>query len=406
MKLERTNIFLSKTQLMKHKYLPTTLMILLGLAFSLQSCKQKQESQEAMVAVEEETDTLLLLDRLNLPEGFKISIFAKGVDEARSMAMGDDGTLFVGTRTANKLYAIQDLDGDFKADRTIVLDTTLETPNGLAFRDGALYVAEVNRLLRFRDIEQQLSTPPAPEVIYDDYPDEFHHGWKYIAFGPDDKLYVPVGAPCNICDSTVVDERFATITRMDPDGSNREIVARGVRNTVGFTWHPDTKELWFTDNGRDMLGDDIPPCELNRVSETGQHFGYPFCHGGTIKDPEYGDQRPCSDFVPPVQNLDPHVAPLGVKFYTGNMFPEEYKGHVFIAEHGSWNRTSKIGYRITLVKLDGNHPVSYEPFIDGWLDEEEQKAFGRPVDLLFLDDGSLLISDDVGDAIYRVTYEG
>ncbi len=391
---------------MKHIYLLSTLMILLGLSFSFQSCKQKQESQEETVAVEEETDSLLPLDRLNLPEGFEISIFAEGVDEARSMAMGADGTLFVGTRTANKLYAIQDMDGDFKADRTIVLDTTLKTPNGIAFRDGALYVAEVNRLLRYSDIEQQLSSPPEPEVIYDDYPDEFHHGWKYIAFGPDDKLYVPVGAPCNICDSTVVDERFATITRMDPDGNNREIVARGVRNTVGFTWHPDTKELWFTDNGRDMLGDDIPPCELNRVSETGQHFGYPFCHGGTIKDPEYGDQRPCTDFVPPVQNLGPHVAPLGVKFYTGDMFPEAYKGHAFIAEHGSWNRTSKIGYRITLVKLDGNHPLSYEPFIDGWLDEEEQKAFGRPVDLLFLDDGSLLISDDVGDAIYRVTYGG
>ncbi|MEN8787869.1 MAG: sorbosone dehydrogenase family protein [Flavobacteriaceae bacterium] len=388
---------------MINKNLISGLGFLLGLSILIISCKEKAQNQEEVLA-EEVKDSVLPLERLNLPEGFEISIFASGVDEARSMAMGDDGTLFVGTRTANKLYAIQDINGDFKADKTIVLDTTLKTPNGIAFREGALYVAEVNRLLRYPDIEQQLSSPPEPEVIYDDYPDEFHHGWKYIAFGPDDKLYVPVGAPCNICDSTSVDERYTTITRMDPDGSNREIIARGVRNTVGFTWHPDTKELWFTDNGRDLMGDDIPPCELNRLSETGQHFGYPFCHGGTIKDPEFGDQFPCSDFVAPAQNLDPHVAPLGVKFNTGNMFPQEYSGHIFIAEHGSWNRSSKVGYRITLVKLDGNEAVSYEPFIDGWLDEEAQEAFGRPVDLLFLDDGSLLISDDVGDAIYRVTY--
>jgi glucose/arabinose dehydrogenase len=267
-------------------------------------------------------------------------------------------------------------------------------------------VAQVNRLLRYPDIEQQLDNPPSPEVIYDDYPTEFHHGWKYIAFGSDDKLYVPVGAPCNICDSATVDARYASITKMDPDGTNREIVAHGVRNTVGFTWHPETGELWFTDNGRDMMGDDVPPCELNRVGEEGQHFGYPFCHGGSIPDPEYGDQRPCSDFVPPVQNLGAHVAPLGVKFYTGDMFPETYRGQVFIAEHGSWNRSSKVGYRITMVTLDGNEAVSYEPFIDGWLDEASQEAFGRPVDLLLLKDGSMLISDDVGDAIYRVTYTG
>jgi len=390
---------------MIHKSLISVPIIFLGMIILFTACREKQGNPQEDVA-ETQKDSVLPLERLNLPDGFEISIFASGVDEARSMAMGDDGTLFVGTRTANKLYAIQDVDGDFKADKVIVLDTTLKTPNGVAFKDGALYVAEVNRLLRFDDIEEQLSAPPEPKVIYDDYPDEFHHGWKYIAFGPDDKLYVPVGAPCNICDSTVVDERYASITRMDPDGRNREIIARGVRNTVGFTWHPETGELWFTDNGRDLMGDDIPPCELNRVREAGQHFGYPFCHGGTIKDPEFGDQRPCSDFVPPVQNLDPHVAPLGVKFYTGDMFPEEYKGHAFIAEHGSWNRTNKIGYRITLVKLEGNEAVSYEPFIDGWLDDDSQERFGRPVDILFLDDGSMLISDDYADVIYRVTYGG
>ncbi len=381
-------------------------LLFTALSFLVFSCKEKREESkeqiEKPIIVEHPTD--LPLDSLNLPDGFKITVFAEGIDGARSMAMGDDGTLFVGTRNENTIYALQDLDGDFWAEKVMVLDTTLEVPNGVAFKDGALYVAEVSRLLKYPNIENQLSDIPEPEVIYDDYPTEFHHGWKYIAFGPDDKLYVPVGAPCNICERSSEDERFATITRMDPDGSNREIYAKGVRNTVGFTWHPETKELWFTDNGRDMMGDDIPPCELNRVSEAGQHFGYPYCHGGTIKDPEFGDQYPCSDFVPPVQQMGAHVAPLAVKFYRGKMFPEKYKDYAIVAEHGSWNRSSKVGYRISLVKLDGNKAVGYETFIDGWLNEEKQEAFGRPVDLLFLKDGSMLISDDFADAIYRVTY--
>ena len=322
------------------------------------------------------------------------------------MAMGDDGTLFVGTRRNKTLYAIQDLDGDFRADHITVLDSTLDVPNGVAFRKGSLYVALVDKLLRYDSIESRLDNPPAPVVVYDDYPDALHHGWKYIAFGPDDKLYVPVGAPCNICDSTVVDERFASITRMDPDGSNREIVAHGVRNTVGFTWHPVTGELWFTDNGRDMLGDDIPPCELNRVTAVGQHFGYPFCHGGTIADPEFGSLRSCDEFVAPVKALGAHVAPLGVKFPTGNMFPETFKNSPIIAEHGSWNRSKKSGYRLSRVEMQGDSVVRYASFIEGWLNEETQEAFGRPVDLLFLEDGSLLISDDIANAIYRVTYSG
>lgn len=368
------------------------------------SCKQAKEDKKEAVSGEDVVEVSTLpLERLNLPEGFKISLYAEGIEEARSMAMGDNGTLFVGNRKGKRVYAIQDLDGDYKADNVIVLDTTFTVPNGVAFRNGSLYVAEVNRLLRFDNIEANLNNPPEPVVVYDDYPTEFHHGWKYIAFGPDGKLYVPVGAPCNICESE--DERFASITRMDPDGTNREIYAHGVRNTVGFTWHPETGELWFTDNGRDMMGDDIPPCELNRVSEAGQHFGYPYCHGGTIQDPEFGDKFPCTDFVPPAQNLGPHTAPLGVKFYTGNMFPEAYRGHAFIAEHGSWNRSSKIGYRISLVKVEDNKAVSYETFLDGWLDEASQEVFGRPVDLLQLEDGSLLISDDYGNAIYRVSYE-
>ena len=386
-------------------------MMLLLFALLVFSCNGKKEKTDDETTAETQSDTVaqtsLPLERLNLPEGFNIEVYAEGLEGARSMAMGADGTLFVGTRNEGNVYAVKDTDGDYRADESYVIATDLEQPNGVAFRDGALYVAAVSRLFKYQNIEEQLDNPQEPELIYDDYPTNFHHGWKYIAFGPDNKLYVPVGAPCNICDSTSVDERFATITRMNADGSDREIVARGVRNTVGFTWHPETEELYFTDNGRDMLGDDIPPCELNKVTEVGQHFGYPFCHGGTIKDPEFGDQHPCSDFVPPIQNLGPHVAPLAVKFDTGPMFPESYKGHAFIAEHGSWNRSKKIGYRVMLVQLDANgNATSYEPFIDGWLDDESQEAFGRPVDLLFLEDGSLLISDDVGNAIYRVTYKG
>ncbi len=382
-------------------------LFLLAATLTIISCKEEKEKvgvEEKPLVQYDEPKSEIPIERLRLPEGFKIEVYADSVDGARSMAMGDDGTLFVGTRNQKKVYAIQDRDKDYKADNIIVLDTTLEVPNGVAYKNGSLFVAEVGRLLRYDNIESQLENPPEPAVVYDDYPTEFHHGWKYIAFGPDDKLYVPVGAPCNICDSTVSDKRFSTITRMDADGSNREIYAQGVRNSVGFTWHPETKEMYFTDNGRDMLGDDIPPCELNRVTEAGQHFGYPFCHGGVVKDPEFGEQRPCSDFVAPVQALGAHVAPLGVKFYSGDMFPKKYKQYAFIAEHGSWNRSKKVGYRISLVQLENNKSVGYETFIEGWLDEAEQERFGRPVDLLFMDDGSLLISDDFGDAIYRVTY--
>lgn len=385
---------------------PSPYFILIFLLIVTYSCKEQKETipkEEKLVQYDEPVSSIPV-DKLKLPVGFKIEVYADNIDGARSMAMGDNGTLFVGTRNENTIYAVQDLDKDYRADHIIVLDSTLDVPNGVAFKDGSLYVAEVSRLLKYKNIEANLDSLPEPEVIYDDYPDKFHHGWKYIAFGPDDKLYVPVGAPCNICDSTTVDKRFASITRMDADGSNKEIYAKGVRNSVGFTWHPKTKEMWFTDNGRDMLGDDIPPCELNRVTEAGQHFGYPYCHGGTISDPEFGDEQPCSNFIAPVQALGAHVAPLGVKFLEGNMFPGSYKDFAFIAEHGSWNRSKKVGYKIATVKLVDNKAVSYETFIEGWLDEASQERFGRPVDILFLEDGSMLISDDFGDAIYRVSY--
>lgn len=343
------------------------------------------------------------LQDIKLPPGFSISIFAKDLENARSMVMGEKGTIFVGTRKSDKVYALVDADGDGQAEKRYVIAKGMSTPNGVAFYDGDLYVAEVSKIWRFDDIESKLDNPPAPVLVSEAFPTDGSHGWKYIAFGPDGKLYVPVGAPCNICDDNVKDTRYASIMRMNPDGSRLEVYASGIRNTVGFHWHPQTKELWFTDNGRDMLGDDIPPDELNTAPQKGMNFGYPYCHGGDIKDPQFGNQRPCSDFTPPVQKLAPHTAALGMKFYTGSMFPAEYQNQVFIAEHGSWNRSTPIGYRVTLVKLNGNKAVSYEPFAEGWL--KDGKAWGRPVDVLQLKDGSLLVSDDYFNAIYRITYK-
>lgn len=347
--------------------------------------------------------TSLPLDEIKLPAGFSIDVYAE-VENARSMVMSPSGVLYVGNRTEDKVYAVKDTDGDYRADKKWTIASGLNMPNGVAFKDGNLYVAEVSRVTRYDDIEARLDNPPAPVVINEDYPTETHHGWKYIAFGPDGKLYVPVGAPCNICDPE--DSIFASITRINPDGSGREIFAEGIRNSVGFTWHPETEEIWFTDNGRDHLGDDVPPCELNHAPQKGLHFGYPYCHGGTIKDPEFGDKRPCSEFTKPVQNLGPHVAPLGLKFYTGDMFPSEYKNQLIIAEHGSWNRSKKNGYRLSIVKLENGNSLGYETFASGWLDEEAQKEWGRPVDVLLLPDGSLLVSDDQANVIYRITYKG
>ncbi len=340
------------------------------------------------------------LGSLRLPEGFEIHVYAGDVPNARSMVLGDKGTLFVATRGEGKVYAIEDEDGDFKADQVHIIAKGLRMPNGVAFKDGSLYVAEISRVIRFDQIENHLKNPPAPVVIRDDFPTDRHHGWKYIAFGPDGKLYVPVGAPCNICES----ERsvYATIMRMNKDGSDLEIFASGVRNSVGFTWHPETAEMWFTDNGGDNLGDDMPPDELNRAPTTGLHFGYPYCHGGDFADPDFGKKRDCKEFVPPAQKLGPHVAALGLIFYTGDMFPEAYRNQLLIAEHGSWNRSKPIGYRVMQVKLNGNKALSYEPFIEGWL--EGNNAWGRPVALLQMPDGSVLLSDDHADMIYRITY--
>ncbi len=335
-----------------------------------------------------------------LPQGFKIELYADSIENARSMTLSPGGILFIGSRSAGKVYAVLDKNKDYKADEIIVIASGLRSPNGVAVRDGDLYVAEINRVLRFKNIEDNLQNVPQPEIINDSFPNDAHHGWKFIRFGPDGKLYVPVGGPCNVCLKD--DKRYASIMRMNPDGSELEIFAEGVRNTVGFDWHPFTKELWFTDNGRDLMGDDIPPDELNHATVKGLHFGFPFIHGNDVIDPEFGDESDKIKYTKPVRELGPHVAALGMRFYTGKMFPEEYHNQIFIAEHGSWNRSSKIGYRITLVRLQDNTAVSYEPFIEGWLKDE--KVFGRPVDLEIMPDGSMLVSDDFGGRIYRITY--
>jgi glucose/arabinose dehydrogenase len=338
----------------------------------------------------------LPVSRLKLPPGFAIEVFAR-VPNARQMALGKN-TLFVGSMREGKVHAIP-LRGERKP---VVIAEGLSMPVGVAFRDGDLYVSAVSRILRLRDIEARLNQPPRPEVVSSAWPGDPHHGWKFIAFGPDGKLYVPVGAPCNICEPDP--DKFALVSRLDLGSGKVEVVARGVRNSVGFDWHPQSGELWFTDNGRDWLGDDAPPDELNRASRLGQHFGYPYCHGGTIADPEFGKARRCAEFVAPVQNLGAHVAALGMRFYTGKQFPARYQNAIFIAEHGSWNRSSKTGYRVSVVRLQDKRAVSHEPFVSGWL--EGGSAWGRPADVLVMPDGSLLVSDDHAGAIYRVVYRG
>jgi glucose/arabinose dehydrogenase len=342
-----------------------------------------------------------LLDTLKLPPGFAIEVYSAGVPNARSLVQGARGTVFVSTRRDNRVYAVVDRNGDHKPEKVYTVAKGLETPNGLAYRNGSLYIGQISRLLRLDGIDARLANPPKPVVVSDALPTEKHHGWRYMKFGPDGMLYIGSGAPCNICKRE--EPIFATIARMPPEGGPLEVFASGVRNTVGFDWHPETHELWFTDNGRDLLGDDIPPDELNRAPRAGMHFGFPHCHAGVIADPEFGD-RPCKEFEPPVQRLGPHTAALGMRFYTGAMFPPEYKNAVIIAEHGSWNRERKFGYRVMVVRLDGDKPVSYQPLITGWLDEQGDRAWGRPVDLEVLDDGSLLISDDWKGVLYRVTY--
>lgn len=378
------------------------LIFILPLVFS---CNVEQDTTSAIpidTAIVNYTD--LRLDSLTLPPGFKIDVFARA-ENARSMALAPDGTVFVGSRGAGHVLAFKDENGDYKADTKHVIATGKDNPNGIAFKDGDLYVTEVSKLWKYPNILAFDTTKK--ELIVDDYPTETHHGKRYLAFGPDGKLYMPVGAPCNICEKE--DEIYASITRMNPDGSEREVIAHGVRNTVGFDWHPETGEFYFTDNGRDRLGDSIPNCELNKLTEVGQHFGYPYCHQGNISDPEFGSKFPCEDFVPPFEFMGPHVAPLGMRFYTGSQFPEKFQGNIIVALHGSWNRSPEAGHtgaKVILVKEEGGESQGKEVFIDGFLMKSNNQYWGRPVDMIFLKDGSMLLSDDMTGTIYRVWYEG
>lgn len=341
------------------------------------------------------------IGNIKMPPGFEINVFAENVPGARSLCLSPEGTLFVGSRREGKVYAVLDRDNDYKADEVITLISNLNSPNGVAFREGTLYVAEISRILKSENIESNLNSSPEFSAINSSFPKDEHHGWKFIAFGPDGKLYAPVGAPCNVC--LEKDKRYASIMRMDPDGSNLEVFANGIRNTVGFDWHPKTKFLWFTDNGRDWMGDDLPPDELNKAPKPGMHFGFPFCHGKDIQDPEF-TSRECSEFTPPELELGPHVAALGMRFYTGKMFPKKYRGGIFIAEHGSWNRTIPIGYRIIFVQVRDNKAIAKEVFAEGWL--VGRTSWGRPVDVEIIPDGSMLVSDDKSGTIYRITYKG
>jgi glucose/arabinose dehydrogenase len=339
---------------------------------------------------------------LKLPKGFAISIYADKVDNAREMAVSPSGIVYVGSRKPGKVYALVDENKDGVVDKIVTVAEGLNKPNGVAFLNGDLYVGEISRIIKFADIDRSYASKPAYKVIKDDLPQETWHGEKYIKAGPDGKLYVPIGAPCNVCNKE--EEAYSKIWRMNPDGSNWELVARGVRNTVGFNWHPVTKELWFTDNGRDEMGDNTPSCELNIAPKLGMHFGFPYCHGGVVPDPDFAKGRSCEEFTAPVAKLGPHVAPLGMAFYTGTQFPQAYRNQLFIAEHGSWNRANKIGYQVRLITLYGNQVVSDTSFIDGFLQGEE--VSGRPVDIAMLADGSMLVSDDHAHRIYRITYTG
>lgn len=341
-------------------------------------------------------------DRIKVPEGFRVTEFAQGVRTVRAMAWSPSGIVYAGSNDEGAVYAMPDRNGDGRADTVLVVASGLQMPVGVAWHKGDLYISAVHRIVKLPDIDAHLAAPPAPVTVYDAFPRETHHGWKFIAFGPDDRLYVPVGAPCNICLSA--DSIFASITRMNADGSGLEIVAHGVRNSVGFDWDPRDSTLWFTDNGRDWMGDDMPSCELDHLTAAGQHFGYPFCHQGDTLDPEFGKGRSCAEFVPPAAKLGAHMAPLGMRFYRGSSFPERYRGAIFVAEHGSWNRSRPVGYRVVAAFPRPDGTAGVEVFADGWL--EGGRAWGRPVDVLELPDGSLLVSDDAADAIHRIAYVG
>jgi glucose/arabinose dehydrogenase len=340
----------------------------------------------------------LPLDKLKAPKGFNIEVYASGMPNARSLALSDKGTVFVGSRLQDKVYAITNKDGKREVH---VLVSGLYRPNGVAFKNGTLYIAELSQISKIDNVDSVIDKSPKPVVIYNDLPKDEAHGWKFLAIGPDNKLYFEVGQPGN---NVLHDKAHGQLRRINLDGSGAEVIAYGIRNTVGFDWSPKTKELYFTDNGRDWMSEDLPNDELNRITKLGQDFGAPYCYQGNIADPEFGWGHSCDEFVPPVALMGPHAAALGMRFYTGTMFPSEYRDQIFVARHGSWNRTIKFGGDIALVKLNHDGSVkSVEPFITGFL-QPDNNYVGRPVDVMNMPDGSMLISDDWNGAVYRLSY--
>ena len=340
------------------------------------------------------------LDRLKVPDGFKVEIWAHGLPGGRAMARGDKGKIYVGTRSIGRVYEITDKGGQ----RTVrVVAEKMVQPAGVAFANGSLWVASIDKMLRYDGIEDKPDVQPVDLSDKFKFPPLQHHNWKYIAFGPDKKLYVPFGAPCNICEPPT--DEYAQIRRYNPDGSGMEVIARGIRNSIGFDWHPRTRELWFTDNGRDWMGDEGPEEELNRVSKEGADYGFPYCHANGIPDAQIKKSDPCKGVTMPVTLLGPHAAVLGMIFYTGGMFPAAYKDTIFVARKGSWNRTKLFGYDVVNVKVDADgKSAKVVPFVTGFLDAQTNEFWGRPAYVLQMPDGALLISDEHNGAIYRVSY--
>jgi glucose/arabinose dehydrogenase len=336
--------------------------------------------------------------KLKLPKGFNIEVFAAGLTNARSLRVDDKGNVFVSTRVLDRVYAVTEKNGRREVK---TLATGLNSPNGIALHNGTLYIAEINKISKIDNIASQLDNPPKPTVIYDDLPSDAPHGWKFLTVGPDNKLYFNIGAPCNIC---MPSDRHAQIRRINLDGSGMEVVARGTRQIVGMDWHPSLKQLYFTENQRDWLSEDQPNDKLNRLTDPGkENFGFPYCAGGDIPDPQFGWGHSCDEFTKPIAQLGPHSAPLGMRFYTGKMFPPQYRNAIFIARHGSWNKSHKIGGDIVVAKLNPDGTVkSIEPFITGFI--VDNNYLGRPVDMEWLKDGSMLLSDDYNGAVYRISY--
>ncbi|WP_413575482.1 PQQ-dependent sugar dehydrogenase [Bdellovibrio sp. HCB290] len=334
----------------------------------------------------------LPINKLKMPPGFEISVWAT-VPDARSIAQAPGGRFFIGNRSDDNVYLVQNGKAQIFAEK-------LNTPNGVAFKDGKLYVAQIAEILEF-NVPAEIMAPQKPiRTLSQKFPKNASHGWKFIRFGPDGKLYVPVGAPCNICD---MGTEYGRIYRIDVNGTSKEVVAEGVRNTVGFDWDPVSKDLWFTDNGRDWMGDDLPPDEINLLTKVGEHFGFPYCHGKNILDKEFGKGKDCKNYRAPEAELRAHVAALDMRFYNGKMFPSEYQGGIIYAERGSWNRSVPQGYMVGFAKVENGKITSVKPLVEGWLQVGD--AWGRPVDVEVMEDGSVLISDDKAGVIYRLTYK-